>query len=160
MTDKDANGVVQPSFYQTDIIGGTNNVEYDNLDKNWKIAHHMSGTTSDTTGAYAALGYRPYGNDTDKPDNEAVADIQALKPMFENGKTLWKQDWSDQGIQFYTTAPPSFLKPHPQPSGEATLFYEFTPVGGLPVDVFSLDDVQNFLPTGETLVRSLDDLGP
>ena len=173
MTDKDANGVVQSTNYQVDNVGGVNYTEYDNLDKTWKLKHHMSNTTSDTTalssamdglgdnGAYYPSGYSKSDPATDKPDNEVVADIQALAPMFDVGNTLWNQDWSDNGIQFYTSevVPLSFLHPHPDPSGAPTLFYQFTPANGLPVSVFSIDDIQKYVPAGETVVRSLGDLG-
>ena len=96
----------------------------DLLNDTWEQNHHMDSTTSDTTKAYGSTvnGRLPGG---DIPDNEVVADIQALGPLFVS-KNLWRQDWADGGIQH--GQPPLATSPG---SNSPDLYLWFYPVASL-----------------------------
>ncbi len=77
----------------------------DGLDDNWELLNGFDPNKSDTTGAYANIP----STDADfgKGDRECVADIQALGALLTptasgTVKSLWKQDWANDGSQWGT----------------------------------------------------------
>lgn len=73
--------------YSSDGSSLTLTSDNDRLDNIWEDGHYFNSKSPNTTGAPA------YGNETDAPDDEAIADIVGL------GKLLsviddWKQDWA------------------------------------------------------------------
>ena len=85
--------------------------EGDNVLNSWESSHHLDPLSPDTTGAYGTQSNGDVG------DNEVIADIQALAPIF-NDVNDWQKDWAAEpanapngGLQYgsydYKTATPA-----------------------------------------------------
>ena len=123
----------------------------DRLDNTWEDNHYFDSTLPNTTGAPA------YGNETDAPDDEAIADIVGLGNLL-NAMDDWKQDWAGVqsggnyagGVQFGT----SHLAVKPGAS-QPTPYFTFTPVTknkdnsfsqGTPIKIWSKSDLTTAVP--------------
>jgi hypothetical protein len=85
----------------------------DNVINSWEISHHLDPNSPDTTQAYPSAAM----TNGDVGDNEVIADIQALAPVF-NDMDDWQKDWAAEpahvpngGLQYgsydYKTATPA-----------------------------------------------------
>jgi len=171
VSNVDANGVVIPNSGPKgypNFPGPNGEQEYDILSITWKGLHHLSTATSDTIlynqGVYAYPNYSTWQLGP-KPDNELVADIEALGLVLNN-RTLWSQDWSDAGVQIYTSSNLASKLFVPVPKTNPPIYdlsYSFLPTGAAtPTDVFSYNDIQSLVdPSGALKVlQSLEELGP